>query len=352
MKAAVLFKTGEPLQVISHVEISPLKRGQALIKLAFSGVCHSQLLETRGGRGEDRFLPHLLGHEGSGIVVSIGPEVKKIKPGDKVILGWIKGEGIEAGGSELYCKGNRINAGGVTTFSEYSVVSENRCVLLPEELPLDIAVFFGCAIPTGAGMVLNSIPPSSTGSIAIWGLGGIGLSALMATQLFKFSKIIAIDIDKNKLSLAREFGATDCINAQDTNALEEIYKLAPGGVDYCIESAGTVKTIEQAFKSVRPKGGECIFASHPKNGEMIQLDPYDLICGKKICGSWGGNSHPDVDIPKFAQLYRDGRLPLEKLITKRYTLDQINEALDDLENHDTIRPIIEINPTLGELRES
>lgn len=346
MKAAILREVNKPLD-IECIEFSTLQRGQVLVKLAYSGVCHSQLMEARGKRGEDKWLPHLLGHEGTGIVQDIGAGVTKVKKGDKVILGWIKGEGINASPASYTCNGIKINSGNVTTFNEYSVVSENRVVKLPEGIPMDIGVLFGCAIPTGAGIVMNEIIPRENSKIAIFGLGGIGFSALMATKLFHCSQIIVVDIEDTKLKMAKEFGATHTINASKENAVMKILELTNAdGVDYSVESSGIAKVIEDAFKSVRNHGGLCVFASHPKNGDKVCLDPYDFICGKQIRGSWGGSSKPDIDIPKFARLYTDGKLPLEKLLDKRYTLDTINEALDDLEKRKVVRPLIVIDDRL------
>ena len=344
MKAAVLYETGRPLVVESDIEVPELRAGQVLVKVHFSGVCHSQLMEARGKRGDDPYLPHMLGHEGSATVLEVGPGVTRFKKDDIVILTWIKCQGADVSQTK-YSKGNQIiNAGGVTTFSEYSVVSENRCVALPEGVPLDIASLFGCAVLTGAGIVTNTIQPSSKNSLAIFGLGGIGLSALMAACLYECQTLIAVDIEKDKLELAIEFGATHVIDSSMENPVARIREITEGvGVDYSIEAAGLVKTIEQAFQSVRKSGGKCVFATHPTANEKIMIDPFDLICGKQIQGSWGGDSIPEEDIPKFAQLYRDGKLPLEKLLTRRYSLDQINEALNDLEQRKVARPLIEFN---------
>jgi S-(hydroxymethyl)glutathione dehydrogenase / alcohol dehydrogenase len=346
-KAAVLYETGEPLVIEERIEIPDLKAGQVLVKVHFSGVCHSQLMEAQGKRGDDSYLPHMLGHEGSATVMEIGPGVTRFKKGDLVILTWIKSLGADVPQTKYQKDNQVINAGGVTTFSEYSIVSENRCVSLPEGVPLDVASLFGCAVLTGAGIVTNTIQPDSKNSLAVFGLGGIGLSALMAASLYECQTLIAVDIEKEKLNLAGEFGATHLIDGTNENPVERIREITGGvGVDYSIEAAGTVKTIEQAFQSVRKGGGKCVFATHPKAGEKIKIDPFDLICGKQIEGSWGGGSRPEEDIPKFAQFYRDGKLPLEKLLTRRYSLDQINEALNDLEQRKVGRPLIEISDCL------
>lgn len=345
MKAAVLFNTGKPLE-ICELTIPELSDGQILVKIAYSGVCHSQLMEVTGGRGEDKYLPHLLGHEGSGIVVSIGPSVTKFKVGDRVILGWIKGTGIDAIGAKYKYKDQIINSGGVTTFSEYSVVSENRCTILPESLPLDVAVLFGCAIPTGSGIIKNVLNPNPGSFIAIFGLGGIGLSALMLSKLYNPSLLIAVDVENSKLEMAKKLGATHLINASVEDPLKMIMEITGGiGVDYAVEAAGLTSTIEKAFDSVKRKGGLLVFASHPKHGEKIKIDPFELINGKNIRGSWGGESNPDLDIPYYAKLFIEGKLPLDLMITKKYKLNEVNEALMDLKNHKVNRPVLEIHPS-------
>jgi len=345
MKAAVLYNKG--LVVEDNVDVPQLKGGQVLVKVAFSGICRSQLMEIRGYRGVDKYLPHLLGHEGSGVVIKTGKKVTKVKPGDYVVLTWIKGEGMEAGGSK-YRRGKlTINAGAVTTLNEYAVVSENRCVKLPKDIPLDVAVLFGCAIPTGAGIIFNEIKPKKGSSIAIFGLGGIGLSALMAIRLFNCKKIIAVDIEKDKLRLAKDFGATHCIDCSSKDPVKEIMRVTKGvGVDYSVEAAGVVSSIEKAFNSVKVGGGLCVFATHPKAGDKIKLDPHALISGKQVRGSWGGASFPDKDIPRFAKLYKAGKLPLKKLLSRSYSLEEVNRAFDDLEKHKVTRILVKINENL------
>ena len=347
MKAAVLRNAGYPLS-IENVEYLPLKKGQVLVKVAYSGVCQSQLMEVKGKRGKDPWLPHLLGHEGTGVVLKVGPGVKKVGTNDRVVLGWIKGEGINAETASYVDENNTIiNSGNVTTFNEYSVVSENRLAKLPSGVPMDIGVLFGCALPTGAGIVMHEIRPAKNASIAIFGLGGIGLSALMATNLYGCRNVIVIDINDRKLALAKELGATHAIYGNHPDIVNEVRDITDGiGVDYSVEASGNPRVIEMAFESVRTHGGLCVFASHPESGARIALNPFDLICGKRIKGSWGGASRPDRDVLKFADLYRKNKLPLEKLFDRRYQLQEINQALDDLEKGNVARPLIEIDTNL------
>lgn len=345
-RAAILYEPGKPLRV-EELTIPPLMAGQVLVKLAYSGVCRSQLMEVSGQRGVDRYLPHLLGHEGSGTVVEVGHGVIKVKPGDQVIMGWIKGVGMDVPGPIYQKDGRAINAGAVTTFTEYSIVSENRCVPLPPGIPLDCAVFFGCALPTGLGIVTNQVKPEKGSRVALFGLGGIGMFSLLGLRLYGCSLIIAVDVKANKLELAKEFGATHTINAAKQDPLQAIRRITDGrGVDYSIETAGLSATIETAFQAVRKFGGLCVFASHPPFGDKIRLDPHDLISGKKIEGSWGGSCDPERDTLKFASFYREGKLPLERFLSRRYRLEEINQALDDLESGDLVRGLIALDHQL------
>jgi S-(hydroxymethyl)glutathione dehydrogenase/alcohol dehydrogenase len=339
IRAAVLENVGKPL-VISDLELPELNFGQVLVKVLFSGVCRSQLMEVRGGRGDDPWLPHLLGHEGSGIVLAVGDGVTKISPGDEVILGWIKGEGLDAPGAQ-YKRGNQfIHSGRVTTFCNYTIVSESRIVKKPKDLPFDTAILFGCALPTGAGMVLNELMPDVDQSVVVLGLGGIGLAALMMLKALGIKKIIAIDVSVEKLTLAKQLGATYTFNSTCGGVRQAVLDATKGGADMCVESAGQVATIELGFSLIRKGGGRLLFASHPPEGEMIRLAPHELISGKKIAGSWGGASNPDRDIPRMHELFQSRHIPLGSLLTKRYSLEQVNEALDDLEAGRVFRPLI------------
>jgi S-(hydroxymethyl)glutathione dehydrogenase / alcohol dehydrogenase len=339
IKAAILEKTGKPL-AIKDIELPELLNGQVLVKVLFSGVCRSQVMEVRGGRGEDAWLPHLLGHEGSGIVVAVGEGVTKVKPEDEVILGWVKGEGLDAPGAKYRCGNQIINSGRVTTFSNYTIASESRLVKKPEGLPFDVAVLFGCALPTGAGMVLNELKPSVDDSVVVLGLGGIGLAALMAVKALGVRTIIALDIADEKLALAKQLGASHLFNSSSENVIQSVFQLTNGGADMCVESGGKISTIELGFSLIRKGGGKLLFASHPPEGEMICIAPHDLISGKQIAGSWGGATRPDQDIPQMYNLFKNADIPLDSLLTKRYSLEQINEALDDLEAGRVFRPLI------------
>ncbi|MCR9214752.1 MAG: zinc-binding dehydrogenase [Proteobacteria bacterium] len=347
MKAAVLFETGKPLRVLDNIELPKLLPGQVEVAIAYSGVCHSQLMEVRGKRGEDKFLPHLLGHEATGIVTGVSEGVTKVSLGDKVILGWIRGSGMEAPGALYKWQGTKLNSGGITTFSDHTVVSENRLTILPYGLPMDLGVLFGCAVPTGAGLALNEVDIEPQHTVAIIGIGGIGAIALMFASCSKPKRLIAVDVNPDKRKVALQLGATHVLDGSESNILEQIQKLTDGkGVDFCLDSAGKTTTIELAFNATRRQGGQCVFASHPEAGKLISIDPFELVNGKQIKGSWGGKTDPDRDLPKFFRMSEDNDLPLETMISKRYSLENINDALDDLESGVVMRPLLEINPEL------
>ena len=331
--AAVLEKTNTLLR-IEELTIPELKPGQVLVKIAYSGICHSQLNEIRGLKGEDKFLPHTLGHEGSGIVIEVGPGVQKVKTGDHVVLTWIKGKGLDVSATR-YQKydGTIVNSGAISTFMEYAVISENRLVAISKRMPLKEAALLGCAIPTGFGIVMNTANLTASSSIAIFGMGGIGFSALLAAKIKNVSKIIAIDISEDKLRYSILLGATHVLNATKDNVLEAIMKITDSKVvDCAIESAGRKETMEVAFKSVCDKGGLCVVIGNLSKDETINIDPFDLIKGKRIIGTWGGETKPDIDVPIYVDLYSSGKMAIGGLVSEMYCLHDINKAFDVLEN--------------------
>lgn len=340
-RAAVLRAPYSDLDIV-EMQRPNLAEGQVLVALDYSGVCRSQLMEVRGLRGPDAWLPHLLGHEGVGTVAEIGPGVTKVRVSDRVVVGWIKGEGIEAASPNLTTvQGERVNAGRVTTFSEYTVVSENRVYLQPTEVDDRAAVLFGCALLTGAGMVLNEARPSEGESVLINGLGGIGLAALFATQGLGV-EVVAADPDPEKRELACGLGAQHVVDPFEGTLSEQVRQYFPRGVDVAIDAAGTSAGIEAAFECLRYEGGRLIFASHPPAGERISLDPHDLIKGRTIRGSWGGACRPDEDIPRLARTLTDTGTSLDFMMPRNYSLDEVNDALDDLEAGRAMRPVIDL----------
>jgi S-(hydroxymethyl)glutathione dehydrogenase/alcohol dehydrogenase len=339
-QAAVLYELSQPLR-LEELTIPSLKPGQVLVEVAYSGVCHTQLSEARGKRGPDRFLPHTMGHEGSGIVREIGQGVNKVKEGDRVVMSWLKGTGADVPSAQYQGQNQTVNSGAISTFLHHAVISENRLTIIPEAMPFKEAALLGCAIPTGAGIVMNTLKIRPGSTIAIFGVGGIGLSSVLTANIMNATTIIAVDIFDHKLDQAKALGATHTINAKTTDVQQAIKELTDGkGVDYAIEAAGSIQTMEAAISAVRVAGGQAVLAGNLASGEKISLDPFDLIRGKNILGTWGGETNPDRDIPIYAKLYQAGKLPLEKLITHSYSLTEINQALDDLEKGKVGRAII------------
>ncbi|MCF7866036.1 zinc-binding dehydrogenase [Candidatus Woesearchaeota archaeon] len=339
-KGAVLYETNANL-VIDTLEIPKLQLGQVLVKIICSGICRSQIHEIEAHKGPDNYLPHLLGHEAVGVVEKVSSNVSKVSIGDKVVLTWIKGTGCDVSGSTyIDSEGVSINSGAITTFSNYAVLSENRLVKIPESVPDSIAPLFGCAIPTGVGIIQNELDVQEGQSIAIFGVGGVGSAALLGAVARKAKNIIAVDINDEKLNIAKELGATHVINIRE-NVLDIIKKITMDKyLDFAVDCSGNIATMELAFKSINDKG-TLVIAGNPKKGETISIVPFDLIKGKRIIGSWGGSTNPDKDIPLYIKQYLDGDLHVELLKTKIYSLEDINEAIVSFKKGDFSRVLLD-----------
>jgi len=341
-EAAILVQTGSPL-VMAEIEIPALKAGQVLVEIAYSGACGTQVMEWRGEKGEDKWLPHCLGHEGTGVVVETGGAVSKVKAGKKVILSWIKGSGIEAGGAVYGWGGRKVNAGGVTTFQRHAVVSENRLTPLPADLPMDVAVLLGCAAPTGMGAIYNVLKAQPGDAVAVFGTGGIGLNALMAAALVGAMPLIAIDPNPTRRALAKIYGATHVIDPTESDVLAEIKKVVPHGVDWAVECSGQPAVMEQAVDATRPQGGRAVVIGNARQGTVLSLNPSLFNQGKSLLGTWGGDSIPDRDYGRFARLLGSGRFPVRDMLSKPYALEETDQALNDLASGKVSRPLIDMH---------
>lgn len=372
MKAAVLRSTGAkrpyatsgPIQ-IEEVELAPPQDGEVLVKIAGGGLCHSDLSVINGHR--PRPVPMVLGHEGSGEVVEVGPGVRDIKPGDPVVFQFSASCGRCAnclGGRTQLCeahdaaraKGHLMGGGsrikdasgnevghhsGVSCFAEYAVVDRGTVVKVDNDISLAEAAVFGCAVMTGVGAVTNTARIRMGDTVAIVGLGGVGLNGLLGAVAAGAEKIVAIDIADDKLGLARQLGATHTVNAKDPDHIDQIKDLTGGGVDYAFEFSGTVPGTETCYKALRT-GGEVIIAGLAPVGAEFTFSPSDIVTWEKgIRGSYMGSCVPVRDIPRFIELYRQGRLPVDKLINKSIGMDEINEGFDALEDGLVIRQILE-----------
>lgn len=328
MKAAILVEQRKPL-VIADIELpSTLEYGQVLVKVVCSGICGSQIGEIDGVKGPDKFLPHLLGHEGGGIVVDVGCGVARVKKGDHVVMHWRKGFGIESPIPKYKWRGKVVNAGWVTTFNEYAVISENRLTSIPQDIDFEIAALMGCAVTTGFGVVNNNAKLKIGESIAVLGAGGVGLNIIQAAALVSGYPIIAIDLYDHKLEFAKSFGATHVINSSKTDMKEEIFRIVGNdGVDVAVDNTGNVRVIETAYEVSR-SDGRTILVGVPRAGEKISIYSLPLHFQKSLSGSHGGESNPSIDIPRYLKLFKAGILKVKELITHKYKLVDINEAIE------------------------
>jgi S-(hydroxymethyl)glutathione dehydrogenase/alcohol dehydrogenase len=327
MKAAILVELKKPL-VVDEIELpSALEHGQVLVRVHCSGICGSQLGEIDGAKGEDKFLPHLLGHEGSGAVLQTGPGVRSVSAGDKVVLHWRKGTGIESAVPAYAWNGKKVNAGWITTFNEYAVVSENRVTAIPPDSDMEVAALFGCAVTTGFGVVQNNAKLKIGESAVVYGAGGVGLNIVQAAALVGAFPIIAVDLYDNRLALAREMGATHTINARREDAATLIRKVVGGaGVDAFIDNTGQPAIIQLGYELTGPRG-RVILVGVPRKGNDITIYSLPLHFGKVLSGSHGGEALPEQDIPRYHSLFKAGRIRLRELITERFALEEVNAAI-------------------------
>ena len=313
-----------------------------MIRRCPSTVCHTQLLEARGWRGPDAFLPHCLGHEGSGIVRDAGAGARKVGPGDPVVLSWMKGSGADVPGTVYLWNGRPVNSGAVTTFQKLSVVSENRLTRRPSTLPGPEAALLGCALPTGFGIVFNVLKLAKERAVAVFGVGGVGLCVVIAARAAGAALVVAVDPRAERRAAARRLGATyDLVPGPELAG--ELKKLVPGGFDAAVEASGRPAAMAAALACVRPRGGAAVVAGNARAGETLTIDPRELNLGKRLLGTWGGDNEPDRDFPRWAALLADARVDLSVLVGASYALAGVNEALEDLESGRVVRPLLDLS---------
>jgi S-(hydroxymethyl)glutathione dehydrogenase/alcohol dehydrogenase len=341
-EAAILVETGKPLELV-ELAIPAIKPGQVLVEISFSGACGTQVMEWRGDKGEDKWLPHCLGHEGVGKVLEVGSAVTKVKVGDQVVLSWIKGNGIEAGGAVYEWGSKKVNAGGVTTFQRHAVVSENRLTLLQSGLPPELGVLLGCAAPTGMGAIFNVLDVRAGEAVAVFGTGGIGINAVMAAAFAGAMPIIGIDPSPTRRALAKLYGATHVIDPNEGDVICQIKAIASQGVDRAVEASGIPEVMDQAINATRQQGGRAVVIGNARYGAELKLNPGVFNQGKSLLGTWGGDSIPDRDYPRFGKLIASGRFPVRDLLSKPYSLAEANDALTDLAAGKVGRPLIDMS---------
>lgn len=358
--AAVLYAINEPM-VIESLDLDEPGEGVVLVRIAAAGVCHSDFHVMKGERTFP--LPMVLGHEGAGRVERVGAGVKNVKPGDPVILnfrpncGWcdhcVRGQPVLCNGSEtprweMFSGGTRLHKDGADVhhfartacFSEYAVVQESGAVPVREDMPLDKAALIGCSVMTGVGAVINTARVEPGSSVVVIGCGGVGLNCVQGAALAGAERIVAVDIAQNKLDYAREFGATDLINASNQDPVEAIHELTRGGADYAFEALGRAETITQAYEATRPGGTAVVVGMAPEH-DVVSINALSLPRTERtLKGSYYGSARPWIDLPRLADLYLAGRLRVDELVSRSYGLGEINEAYDALQRGDVARSII------------
>ena len=322
MLATILNKQNEDL-IVDNVEIFPLEVGQVLVKVEASSICGRQIAEMTGAKGLDGNLPHLLGHEGCGIVEEVGAGVKTVAVGDKVVMHWRKGNGIESD-PPRYKWGNDVIGGGlVTTLSEKAVVSENRLTKVDHEMPSVPAALLGCASTTALGLINNEAKLKIGEGIMVLGAGGVGLSVIQAAKLVSAYPIIAVDINETKLKKAEELGATHCFMNEP-----DLYWGEPAEV--IVETTGIPAVIQQAYQAVT-SGGKIILVGQPHIDQPLTISRFAAhYRGITVQDSEGGLTEPHIDIQRYVFLYKKGILKLDSLITDNYHLSDINKAIADM----------------------
>jgi S-(hydroxymethyl)glutathione dehydrogenase/alcohol dehydrogenase len=341
-EAAILVDTGKPL-VVDEVDTPQLKPGQVLVEVLYSGACHTQVMEARGRKGPDKWIPHCLGHEGVGVVREIGEAVTRVKPDDKVVLSWIRANGIDAGGTGYDWNGTRVNAGGVTTFQKHSVASENRLTPMPDSLTPEQGILLGCAAPTGMGALVNTAGLRLGDAVAVFGVGGVGLNTCMAAAFGGAHPVIGVDPNPARRELATLFGATHTVDPSAGDPVEQIREIVPGGVDIAIEATGLPEVMAQATQSTRMRGGRAVVIGNARHGHALEIDPSTFNAGKSLMGTFGGDADPERDYPRFTKVLGSGRFRISDLISAPYPLAQIDQALQDLEAGKVGRPLIDMS---------
>ena len=371
VKAAVLREIGaarpyaksQPIR-IEDLDLDPPGEGEVLVKVGGGGLCHSDLSVINADR--PRPLPLVLGHEGAGEVVEVGVGVRDIRADDHVVFQFsascgrcarclegrpqiceahavarAKGELMGGGKRFRDAAGEALNHhSGVSCFAEYVVVDRGSVVKIDNDVSLGEAAIFGCAVMTGVGAVLNTARIRSGDKVAVIGLGGVGLNGLLGAILGGAGQVIAVDVNPDKLGLARQLGAHETVDAREPDHVAQILELSGGGVDYAFELAGSVKALETGYGALKSGGAVVVAGLAPQNASF-DFSPSDLVSGEKsILGSYMGSCVPVRDIPRFIEHYKAGRLPVDRLISRSVGFDDINEGFDRLSEGETVRQIL------------
>jgi alcohol dehydrogenase len=370
IRAAVLSQMGTPTPYaktrplsIEELDLAPPGHGEVLVKIGAAGLCHSDLSVINGDR--PRPLPMVLGHEAAGVVAELGEGVTDLQPGDHVVLVFVPSCGhcgpcsegrpalcepgfaanstgtLLGGARRLSRNGMPINhLLGCAAFAEYATVSRRSLVKIDKSLPLAEAALFGCAVMTGVGAVVNTAQIRAGASTAVVGLGGVGLASVLGAKAAGARHIVAVDLSEEKLALARSLGATHTFNASEPDCIDKVREATLGGADFAFELAGSTRAFESAYKMTR-RGGTTVTAGLPPPTATMPLSPLNLVAEERtVKGSYVGTCVPSRDIPRYIDLYRQGRLAVDRLMTGKITLDEINEGFDRLHEGKAVRQVI------------
>ena len=339
--AAILVQTKKPL-VLDEIEIPKLRKGQLLVKIHYSGICGTQLNEIDGKKGEDKWLPHCLGHEAVGTVCDTGPGVSRMKVDDSVVLTWLQGEGIDAGGVQYGWRKSFVNAGPVTTFQQYAVVSESRVFTTGSSALTDMHVLMGCAAPTGMGAVRNVLRVQKGNSFLVFGSGGVGLCAISMARKLGANPIIAADISNERLKLAKSFGADITVNLTLESIADAIANHCGGTIDCAVEACGSPTVLNDILGFLRPQGGKVVVIGNAAHGSAVTIPSVEFNMGKSILGTWGGDTKPDQDFASYQKEIEQKSEVFGQLTSEKFLLEDINVAIDKMRTKDVTRPVIQM----------
>lgn len=371
-RAAVLYKMEHPRPyadsrplVIEELELSGPGAGQVLVEIAGAGLCHSDLSVIDGSR--PRVMPMVMGHEASGVVRELGPGVRDLTVGDHIVFSFMpvcghclacatgrpalceNGARANAAGTLLGASRHFKNAAGqtlnhhlgVSGFSEFTVAAQESLVKIDPGLSLQVAAVFGCAVMTGVGAVVNTARVEPGTSVAVFGLGGVGLSAVLGARALGAYPIVAVDLFESKLELARKLGATHTVNAGDDDPVQAVQDLTAGGAHYCFESVGNERVLVQSYQATR-RGGMTVTIGLPHPSKQFTISAVSLVAEERtVKGSYMGSAVPRRDIPRYIALYQAGLLPVDLLLTRVITLDEINPSFDALAKGEAVRQVIQ-----------
>lgn len=337
-KAAILVEQRAPL-VLDEVEVPVLKFGQVLVEVAATRICGSQLGEIDGVKGPDQWLPHLLGHEGGGTVLEVGPEVSYVKVGDRVVLHWRPGTGLQPKPAVYQWNGKTVNSGAVTTFNQFSVVAENRVTPVPADTDFELCCLLADTLTTGFGTITNDARVRIGESVVVIGCGGIGLGAVLGASLAGAFPVIAVDLFEHKLQRAKEFGATHALNSTQVNFREAVEEILKGKADVVIDGTGNPAVLQEALALTASKG-RCVGIGVMPWNKTVSINTLQFHFGKMLTGSEGGASQPAEDIPRLLRMIRHGRFHPAGMVSHRLKLENINEGITRMRSGETVHSII------------